>query len=112
MNFKNTKILKPITIVTLLYSAYILLKYFGDFFGIFTQPESPLIPKYLSYYVAFPSYIIIPFFLIIVILCLQQLKLKFPDYKIVYVLFGFVVLFFIFHWKIYDFIMSFNPYGS
>tara|TARA_R110002049_G_scaffold111443_1_gene260676 strand:- start:15326 stop:15673 length:348 start_codon:yes stop_codon:yes gene_type:complete len=110
-DFKNIKILKPITIITLLYSALMFIKYAEIFTLFFHEPKSPLLPKLLNDYAAFPSYIIVPFFSIIIILCIHCLKAKYYNFKIVYTLFGLVLLFYIFQFQIHQWIMSFNPYG-
>ncbi len=111
-NFEDNKVLKPITIVTLLYSALMILRYIGSLSGIFFESESPLIPKYLIYYAAFPAYFIVSFFAIIIFICIRILKAKSYNFKVVYFLFGLAVLFFIFQWRIYEFLMHINPYGS
>jgi len=59
--FKNDKILKPITIITLIYSVLMIIKYAGNLSGFVFKTDSPLIPKHLAYYVAFPAYFILPF---------------------------------------------------
>lgn len=111
-NFRDIKILKPITIVALLYSVLMFFKYIISLSGLFFEPENPLIPKYLPYYAAFPSYFIVPFFGFIIFLCIRILKAKHYDFRIVYALFILVVLFFIFQWSVHEFLMSFNPYAS
>ena len=111
-NFRDNKILKPITIVTLLYSVLMFIKYLSNLYWMFFEPDNPLIPKFVYYYAAFPAYFILPFFLVIIYFCIRFLKLNNYNFKIVYALFGLVILFFLFQWKIHEFIMSFNPYGS
>lgn len=86
-DFKNIKILKPITIITLLYSALMFIKYLVDFTGLLYKPKSPLIPEYLADYIAFPSYFLLPFFLIPIFLCIQSIRAKKYNFKIVYLLF-------------------------
>jgi hypothetical protein len=110
-DFKNIKILKPITIITLLYSALMFLKYLGGLTGLLFKSKSPLLPKYLSYYIAFPSYFILPFFLILIFLCIHSIKTKKYNFKIVYLLFGLALFVYFFEVYIYQLIMSFNPYG-
>jgi hypothetical protein len=112
MNFKENKVLKPVTIVTLLYSAFIFIKYFGILSGIFFESSNPLIPKYLPYFAAFPSFIIVPFFTIIIIACLKTFKLNRHDYRVVYALFILALSFFIFQSLIFEFLMYINPYSS
>ena len=55
INYKDTKFLKSITIVILVYSALIFLQYIIELSGIFIEPSNPLIPKFLPYYIAYPS---------------------------------------------------------
>lgn len=112
LDFKNNKILKPITIATLLYSALMFIKYVGKFSVFFREHQNPLIPKYLNDYVAFASYFIVPFFGIIICLCIHTLKTKNYNFRNVYFLFGIAFLFFLFQSRIHEFIMSFNPYTS
>jgi hypothetical protein len=111
MNLKDNKVLKPITIVTLLYSAFIFIKYFRTLSGIFYEPENPLIPRYLTYYAAFPLFFFVPLFALIIIACGQILRINKYDYRVVYSLLGLVLLFFIFQRIIFEFFISINPYG-
>jgi hypothetical protein len=111
-NFKDDKILKPITILTLLYSALMFIKYIGNIVGLLFSSHSPLMPEYLHNYVAFPSYVLVPFFAILIFLCIRTLSTKLYNAKLVYVLFGLALLFYMFQWQIYQWILSFNPYNS
>lgn len=111
LDFKDAKILKPITILTLLYSVLMFMRYAQEFLGLIFKPKSPLIPEYLYDFIAFPSYFIVTFFAFIIFVCVRFLKLSKYNYKYVYLLFGLVFLFFIFQVHIYQFIMRFNPYG-
>ncbi|WP_033959161.1 hypothetical protein [Psychroserpens jangbogonensis] len=111
-NFKDNKILKPITIVILLYSILMFFNYIENLAGFVFKPKNPLIPEYLTYYIAFPAYFILPFFLVVILICIRFLKTKQYQFHVVFFLFGMVFLFFIFQWKIYEYLMHINPYGS
>jgi len=111
-NFKDNKVLKSITILTLLYSVLMVLKYLENLLGFVFKPKNPLIPEYLSYYIAFPTYFILPFFIVIILLCIRFFKNDHYHFKAVYALFVVAFVFFIFQWRIYKFLMDINPYAS
>ncbi len=111
-NLRETKVLKPITILILLYSALMFFEYTQRFLGIFTIPDNPLIPDYLPYYMAFPSYFVLPFFIIIIFTCVRMMIKRNYNYKTVYILLGLVVLFFLFRWRIQEFLLSQSPYAA
>jgi hypothetical protein len=111
-NFKDNQILKLITVVTLLYSVLMVTIYLGQLSDIVFKVKNPLIPEYLIYYIAFPALIILPFFLVIIFICIRSLKKGDFYFKSVYTLLGIVFLFFIFQSKVYKFLMDINPYAS
>lgn len=110
-DFKNDKIIKPITIITLLYSVLMFLKYIGNLTGLLFKSHSPLMPNYLTKYLAFPAFFFVPFFSIIIFMCYRTLKAKTYNYKVAYTLFSLVLIFFFLHSKIYDLLQQINPYG-
>jgi hypothetical protein len=95
LNFKDPKVLKLLTTLVALYSALMCLKYLGHLTGHLFTSSNPLIPEYLSQYVAFPAFFIVPFFLALVLLSIRFLKTQHYNFKVVYSLFGIAVLFFI-----------------
>ena len=110
--YKDNKILRIITILILSYAIIVILQQIYKLLSIYFTQLSPLIPKDLFYYASFPAYFVLPIFSTIVFLCIRFLKAKKYNFIIVYFLFGLSFLFFIFQWKIYGFVMNYNPYAS
>jgi len=111
LHLKDYKILKPITILTVLYSAFMFFKYAASLILVYATPQSPLLPKQLNAYASFPLYFLVAFFGVLSFFSMRSLWTKQYNVKRVYALFGIVFLFCIFQWHIYQCIMRFNPYG-
>ncbi|MFK7834319.1 MAG: hypothetical protein AB8B52_13680 [Winogradskyella sp.] len=110
-SFKDDKLLKSITMLTALYAVMMFLKYFGNLSGLFWQSKNPLLPKYLPYYVAFPLYVLLPALSMIIFLCYRMLQQKRYNFKVVYGLFAIVFFFFLWEWRVLEFLMNNNPYA-
>lgn len=112
LNYKDIKILRPITIITIFCSVMVFVQYSRRLIISFREPENPLIPKFVSNYMAFPSYFILPLFFIIILICYLIIRRNKFDYRIVYFLFGFVLVFFFFSGEINQFLLSKSPYAT
>ena len=95
-----------------MYSVIMFVKNLQPLFGLISKPENPLIPKHITYYVAFPSYFIIPYFAIIMVLSGRIIITKQYNFKVVYALFSLALLVYFYQSYIYEFIMDINPYTS
>ncbi|REE24378.1 hypothetical protein DFQ09_104149 [Winogradskyella pacifica] len=78
---------------------------------VYITPQSPLLPKQLKAYAAFPLFFILVFFGILSAFGIQSLWFKRYNVKYVYATFGLLFLFYIFQWQIYQCMMRFNPYS-
>ncbi len=111
MDLDNKSTLRIFIIVSAIYSALRILSYSISFVQSYFNIDNPLIPDYLTYYIAFPLYFFIPIFSFILWYCIRSLKSKDYNKKITFMIFGFVIVFYFFEVHIYKFIQEFNPYG-
>lgn len=97
----------------MLYSALIIISnVITIILSYFDFNKNPLLPDYLIYYIAFPSYFIIPFFGIILYLLSKELNSKHLN---TYTILGclIVCILYCFLWgDLHFFIHKFNPYGK
>ena len=109
-NFKDNKILKSITIITLLYSVLMIINYLYNFLSYFLKNKSPLLPDCLTEYIAFPIYFILPFLLLIVLVNIFSLRNNDFNFYKTYIVLVLSILFFVFQSSLYLLLMNINPF--
>ena len=110
---KKENTLKALLVVTLFVSIIQFLYYFVQLgTAIFDTVENPLIPRYLWKFVAFPLSILSALYLIIAIISYFNLRKEAYNFVAVLILFVCTIVLALFAADVYQFINSFNPYGS
>lgn len=110
-DYKAHKILRLIAIFVLFCAGFTILQHCYKLLNLYFTFKSPLLPKHLVKYASFPSFVIVPLFIIIFFVCIQILRTRGYNLKVVYPLFALIILYVLFQREIYDIIMRFNPYG-
>ncbi|MCD2260042.1 hypothetical protein KWG70_12550 [Psychroserpens sp. XSD401] len=109
----NEKVLRVLSIVTFAYALIRVLYYLQKIVYTYLDgTSSPLIPTYLWKFAAFPKIILSLIFIVIAIYSYRSFKTKRYHTFVIWLLFVYSVLFIFIGHYIYDFINTFNPYGS
>lgn len=98
-------------LISLIYASAVLIIRTIEIIKSYFNIDNPLIPDYLFKDIAFPYVIIAGIFIIIAVLSARELRTDNKNKSRILFCFGFCVFHFLFGVYMYQFIMSFNPFG-